>query len=92
MNGYASELVISLARPRGGRVKDCGSRHFDPKRRFHIELKSLEFEVRDLLFATGDDYLPDLKLTRTSMRRRVSPEIQRSRIPLRRSAWRNRRV
>ena len=64
-------------------------RHFDPKRRFHVELKSLGLEVRDSLFAAGDDYLSDLEMTRISEMRRVSPEIQRSLISLRRSAWRH---
>ena len=36
-------------------------RHYDPKRRIHVELKSPGLEVMDALFAAGDDYMSDLE-------------------------------
>ena len=45
-------------------------RHFDPKRRIHVELKSLGLEVMDSLFAAGDDYLSDLEKARASEKRK----------------------
>ena len=44
-------------------------RHFDPKRRIHVELKSLGLEVMDALFAAGDDYTSDLEKARASEKR-----------------------
>jgi hypothetical protein len=51
-------------------------RHFDPKRRFHVELKSLGLEVVDSLFAAGDDCLSDLEMARTSEKRWVEARRQ----------------
>ena len=51
-------------------------RHFDPKRRFHVELKSLGLEVMVSLFAAGDDYLSDFEMARTSEKRRVEARRQ----------------
>ena len=51
-------------------------RHLDPKRRFHVELKSSGLEVMDSLFAAGDDYLSDLEMARTSEKRRVEARRQ----------------
>ena len=45
-------------------------RHFDPKRRIHVELKSLGLEVMDALFAAGDEYMSDLEKARASEKRK----------------------
>ena len=51
-------------------------RHFDPKRRFHVELKSLGLQVTDSLFAAGDDDLSVLEMAGTSAKRRVEARRQ----------------
>ena len=45
-------------------------RHFDPKRRIHVELKSLGLEVMDSLFSAGDEYMADLENARASEKRK----------------------
>ena len=46
-------------------------RHFDTKRSFRVELKSLGLEVMDSLFAAGDDYLSDLEKAKTTETRKA---------------------
>ena len=45
-------------------------RQFDPKRRIHVELKSLGLGVMDALFGAGDDYMSDLEKARASEKRK----------------------
>ena len=52
-------------------------RHFDPKRRIHVNLKSLGLEVMDSLFAAGDEYLADLEKARASEKRRAEERRQK---------------
>ena len=50
-------------------------RHFDPKRRIHVDLKSLGLEVMDSLFAAGDEYMTELEQARASEKRKAEARM-----------------
>ena len=45
--------------------------HFDPKKRIKVELKDLNFEIMDRLFAVGDSYIKELGSARAAETRKA---------------------
>ena len=52
-------------------------RHFDAKRRIHVDLDRLGFEVMPQLFATGDEYLSELERHRAEVTRKKAASAAR---------------